>query len=216
MTTFVLVPGAGGSAGYWHLVVDRLERLGHAAVAVDLPGPDPERGLTQYVELIRSAIAAAEPPVVLVAQSMGGFSASWAATLAPVDELVLLNAMIPVPGESAGTWWEATGFVDPVGGFSVEDTFLHDVPLEALVGLDERDEAEIGFSEPWAPEAWPDVPTRVLVGRDDRLFPADFQEKVAWDRLHQDVERIPGGHLAALSRPDELVAALTDPSHQEH
>ena len=34
MTTFVLVPGAGGQAWYWHRVVERLEAQGHEAVAV--------------------------------------------------------------------------------------------------------------------------------------------------------------------------------------
>ena len=37
MTTFVLVPGAGGQAWYWHRVVPRLAFRGHDAVAVELP-----------------------------------------------------------------------------------------------------------------------------------------------------------------------------------
>ena len=55
---------------------------------------------------------------------------------------------------------------------------------------------------------WPDVPTRVLAGRDDRFFPAEFQRRIAADRLGLDVEEIPGGHLAALSRPAELADRL--------
>ena len=45
MTTFVLVPGAGGNASYWHRLVPELERLGHRGLAVDLPASDPAAGL---------------------------------------------------------------------------------------------------------------------------------------------------------------------------
>jgi pimeloyl-ACP methyl ester carboxylesterase len=38
MSNFILIPGAGGSAWYWHRVVPELEARGHDAVAVDLPG----------------------------------------------------------------------------------------------------------------------------------------------------------------------------------
>ena len=43
MATFVLVPGAGGVAWYWHRVVPLLEEAKHAAIAVDLPPRDPCR-----------------------------------------------------------------------------------------------------------------------------------------------------------------------------
>jgi hypothetical protein len=36
MSMFVLIPGAGGVAWYWHLVVPLQERAGHDAIAVDL------------------------------------------------------------------------------------------------------------------------------------------------------------------------------------
>jgi hypothetical protein len=40
MRSFVLIPGAGGVAWYWHRVIPLLEQAGHEAVAVDLPGDD--------------------------------------------------------------------------------------------------------------------------------------------------------------------------------
>lgn len=49
MTAFVLIPGAGGDASYWSRVRPLLEDAGHSAVAVDLPGPDPNAGLEEYV-----------------------------------------------------------------------------------------------------------------------------------------------------------------------
>src|SRR5262249_66674 len=44
MTRYVLVPGAGGSAWYWHRVVGELTQRGHEVVAVELPGADPLPG----------------------------------------------------------------------------------------------------------------------------------------------------------------------------
>jgi pimeloyl-ACP methyl ester carboxylesterase len=64
------------------------------------------------------------------------------------------------------------------------------------------------MTEAWPLDAWPDVPTRVLVGREDRLFPADFQRRIARERLAIDADVIPGGHLIALSHPAELVERI--------
>src|SRR5436309_3335483 len=108
MSVFVLVPGAGGSAWFWHRVAPELERAGHTPIAVELPGPDPAAGLPQYAEIVLRA-AGGHDDVVLVAQSMGAFTAlAVCADLAPL-RLALLNAMIPAPGETAGDWWENTG-----------------------------------------------------------------------------------------------------------
>ena len=58
MTSFVLVPGAGGSAWYWHRVVPLLQARGHPAVAVQLPAGDDGAGLAAYADAI---VAAAGP-----------------------------------------------------------------------------------------------------------------------------------------------------------
>jgi hypothetical protein len=48
----------------------------------------------------------------------------------------------------------------------------------------------------------------VLVGRDDRFFPAPFQRRVAEERLGITPDEMPGGHCLALSRPAELADRL--------
>jgi hypothetical protein len=50
----------------------------------------------------------------------------------------------------------------------------------------------------------PDVPTRSLLCRDDRLFPADFMRRITKERLGITADEIDGGHCVALSRPLEL------------
>jgi pimeloyl-ACP methyl ester carboxylesterase len=221
MASYVLVPGAGGAAWYWSRVLPLLEAAGAEAVAVDLPGDDPLAGLDDYVDRVVAA-ADSRSDVVLVGQSLGAFSASWAAARVPAAGLILVNGMIPVPGETPGEWWDATGQPaarrsneeregrDPDAPFDLMTAFLHDVPPEVAAEGEpyQREEADAVFESPWAVEAWPDVPTRVIAGADDRFFPLEFQQRIAAERLGIDVEVVPGGHLCALSCPDELSAAL--------
>jgi pimeloyl-ACP methyl ester carboxylesterase len=64
------------------------------------------------------------------------------------------------------------------------------------------------LDEPWPLPAWPDVPTRVLAGRQDRMFPLEFQRRIARERLGLDVDEIDGGHMVAMSNPGELADRL--------
>jgi pimeloyl-ACP methyl ester carboxylesterase len=220
VSRFVLIPGAGGAAWYWHLVVPELRARGHDAVAVDLPAADEHAGLPEYTDIVIDAIGGHRDAVV-VAQSMGGFTAPMACERVPVSLLVLVNAMIPVPGETAGDWWGDTGWeparvaAAQAGGYPAEvdldNYFLHDVPADVVATGEGRNfpEAETAFGQPCAIKRWPDVPTRVLAGRDDRFFPLEFQRRVARDRLGVAAEAVPGGHLAALAHPVELTDQLT-------
>lgn len=220
---YVLIPGAGGSAWYWHLVVDELRVRGHDAVAVDLPAEDDSAGLAEYAEVVLAAIVQGEADLVLVAQSMGGFTAPMVCEREPVDLVVLVNAMIPSPGEAPGDWWANTGHAQATreraerdgrtisAEFDLETMFLHDVPPDVSAELMARpapDQSGTPFELPWPLERWPDVPTRVLLGRDDRFFPAEFQRRIARDRLGITPDEMPGGHLVALSRPTELADRL--------
>jgi pimeloyl-ACP methyl ester carboxylesterase len=220
MSVFVLVPGAGGAAWYWHRVVPELRARGHEAVAVDLPGADESAGLPEYADAVAEAIGGRHD-VVLVAQSMGGFTAPVVCARIPVRLLVLINAMIQLPGETPGAWWDNTGW-EPAriaaaraGGYPAEfdlaTYFLHDVPAEVVATGEGHNfpEADIAFGQPCAIERWPDVPTQVLAGRDDRFFPLEFQRRIAEERLGVAVDPVPGGHLVALSRPAELTDRLT-------
>jgi pimeloyl-ACP methyl ester carboxylesterase len=221
MSTFVLIPGAGGAAWYWHRTVPLLRQAGHEAIAVDLPGDDPAAGLPEYTQLVIEAIGDHDD-VVLVAQSLGGFTAPLAAGKVPVRSLVLVNAMIPVPGETPGAWWGNTGWAEArtaaaeQGGYTTELDlavyFLHDVPPEvAATGADQqRPEADVVFGSVCDFTTWPQVPVRVLAGADDRFFPAGFQRDLAAARLGLDADVRPGGHLIALSQPEALVRYLTE------
>ena len=96
------------AAWYWHRVVAELERRGRKAIAVDLPAADESAGLAEYTDVVVEAIGG-RSPIVLVAQSMGGFTAPLVCERVPVELLILVNAMVPRPGETGNEWWTATG-----------------------------------------------------------------------------------------------------------
>jgi pimeloyl-ACP methyl ester carboxylesterase len=64
------------------------------------------------------------------------------------------------------------------------------------------------MGEPSPLRAWPGVPTRVLLCRDDHLLPPAFVRRVARARLGITPDEIDGGHAPALSRPRELADRL--------
>ncbi len=99
--------------------------------------------------------------LVVVAQSLGGFTAPLVCERVPVKLLVLVAPMIPAPGEAPADYWSNTGYA-----------------------------------------------TRVLLCRDDRLFPAPFLRRVAEERLGIVPDEIDGGHTPALSRARELADRL--------
>jgi pimeloyl-ACP methyl ester carboxylesterase len=217
--SFVLIPGAGGNAAFWQLVEPLLQKDGYRTCAVTLPNW-PSATFSDHADAIVAAAGTPEE-VTLVAQSMGAFAAPLTCDRLPVPEIVLLNAMIPAPGETAGEWWGNTGQAeamrsndlregrDPDAGFDSQTYFLHDLSPDVLALLpDEEQPVDSLFQTCFPLDRWPDVPTTVIAGRDDRFFPYEFQRRVAKERLGLEVEDLPGGHLLALSQPEALATRL--------
>jgi pimeloyl-ACP methyl ester carboxylesterase len=126
-----------------------------------------------------------------------------------------------MPGETFNAWGSNTGsgparaeYHASLGLSSVEAEddaviYYHDLAPDLRAEAQARtwqNQSMTPLDEPWPLAAWPDVPTRVLAGRHDRMFPLDFQRRVARERLGIEVEAVDGGHMVALSNP----AALAD------
>jgi pimeloyl-ACP methyl ester carboxylesterase len=211
MATFVLIHGAGDVGWYWHLVSARLRERGHHVVAPDLPCDDDSAGLPEYADAVVAAIGD-RTDLVVVAQSAGGFTAPLVCERVPATLLVLVAPMIPAPGEAPADYWTNTRYGDEVRA-RYDDAialFYQDVPPELASEASRRSrrQSEARMGEPWPLTEWPDVPTRVLLCRDDRLFPAGFLRRVTRERLGINPDEIDGGHTPALSRPTELANRL--------
>ena len=220
MTQFVLIPGAGGAAWVWSRVADELNRRGHDAIAVELPADDESAGLNDYARAVMDA-AEGRSGAVIAASSMGAFTAPLVAGQLDAQSIVLLNPMIPLPGETPGQWWENVGSAEAriagahAGGYSTEfdvDTyFLHDIPAEVLASAPPpKPQANRPFGDRCDFESWP-APVTVIAARDDRFFPLEFQQRVARERLGVEPIMVPGGHLATVSQPHAVVDALLAP-----
>jgi pimeloyl-ACP methyl ester carboxylesterase len=137
--------------------------------------------------------------------------------------VVLVAPMIPAPGESPGEWWEGSGQTraqrelderegrDPDAPFDWRVAFMHDVPdeiVEEAAARGEPRQADKPFGEPWPLNKWPDVPTKVIAARNDRLFPLEFMRRLSQERLGVEPAVIDSGHLPALARPAELAKML--------
>ncbi|MBS1511889.1 MAG: alpha/beta fold hydrolase [Bacteroidetes bacterium] len=108
MKTFILIHGSWHSAWNWHKVVPLIERNGHRAIAVDLPGmgrdktPVEEVRLAATVEKICSLIDSIEGKVILLGHSKNGVIISQVAEYRPqkIDKLIYLAAYLIPNGKT--------------------------------------------------------------------------------------------------------------------
>lgn len=220
MTTFLLIPGGGADPSCWRFVVAELADRGHRGIAVDLPCEDDAANLHTYVEAVAAQHAQQrddhERPVV-VAHSFGGFTGALACTRVDASAMVYVSAMIPRPGERPDDWWAATGWKNAQraaaisGGYDPDDTnalFYNGVDAAVIADEVERVQSETPSMFPWPAADLPQIPTRFVLFRDDRFFPEPFMRRVVAERLGVEPDVIPGGHMAMLSHPVELVDQL--------
>lgn len=213
--SLVLIPAAGDGAWSWHLVVDELRNRGHEAIAVDLPADDDSADLDEYATAAVRAIGD-RSNLVVVGHSFGAFTAPLVCDRVPVDLLVLLAPMIPSPGEPPMDWWTNAGQSEAqraagTDGMTDIETYYHDVPPDLAAEAMRRARnypSDRAYRQPWPLQAWPEVPTRVLLGKNDRLLPVEWMRRLARDRLGVTADEIDSGHCVNLSRPRELAERL--------
>ena len=209
--TYVLIHGGGDSGANWAAVADELRARGHDALAPDLPCEDADATWDDYAQAVLDAIGD-RTDLILVAHSLGGWTAPLVCARVPVEQLVLVAAMIPEPGERFGDWWSNTAHAVAPGHEDDDDVSLYlqdaDPEVAAAALARGRGQAEGPLGTPWPLAAWPDVPTRYLLCRDDRCFPADWARAHARDRLGIVADELDGGHMPYVSRPGELAERL--------
>lgn len=220
MATYALIHGAAVDAWYWHPLAAELRMRGHDVVAPDMPIADDSAGLAEYTDAVIDAIGD-RTDLIVVAHSLGGFVGPLVCERVPVTLLVMLHAQIPSPGESMGDWWANSGYDearathDANGATpSQEDTLafaLHDTPHELateLMAEHQVDQSGAPFEQPWPLDAWPNVPTKVLLSRGDHFFPVEFLRTLTKDRLDITADEMDGDHCPMLGHPSELAERL--------
>ncbi|MEP7141946.1 MAG: alpha/beta fold hydrolase [Ferruginibacter sp.] len=108
MKTFILIHGSWHSAWNWHRLIPILEKQGHRAIAIDLPGmgrdktPINEVKMQSTVAGICKLIDSIEGKVILVGHSKNGIMISQAAEYRPhkIEKLVYLAAYLIPNGKT--------------------------------------------------------------------------------------------------------------------
>ena len=200
--TFAFIHGAGDVGWYWHLVEADLRGRGHETVAPDLPIEDDRAGLTEYADVVIDAIGS-RPDVVVVAQSFGGYVAPIVAEKVGARLIVLVAAMVPIARRNRGGDVREHGLA--AGESRGLERAIRLLPRRPVGARGSRRSRTSDVNptrpgrQPWPLPAWPDIPTRFVLCRNDRFFPARWLRPVVRDRLGIDPDEIESGHCPALS-----------------
>lgn len=108
MSTYVLIHGSWHGAWCWYKVIPLLQKAGHRAIALDLPGhgrdwtPAGDVTMQSYVDSVCKVLDAQQEPVILVGHSRGGIVVSQTAEHRPekIRTLVYLTAYLIPNGEA--------------------------------------------------------------------------------------------------------------------
>lgn len=236
MKTFILVHGSWHSAWNWHKVVPLLEKAGHKAIAVDLPGmgrdktPIGEVTLQKSVSRICEVIAGIEDQVILVGHSKNGIMISQAAEYMPdkIEKLVYLAAYLIPDGKTQREYslLDTEGVLKPYVNFYEETkstTLRPEIYKEGLYHDCDDDITELAkvllSHEPFASgitslqlteERFGSVPRYYIECTEDRAVGPLIQRKMYSEMPCEKVYSMQASHSPFFSKPKELTDILCE------
>jgi pimeloyl-ACP methyl ester carboxylesterase len=234
--TIVLVHGAWADASSWNGEVDRLQRDGYVARAID----NPLRDLTSDAEEVKAFLSTIEGPIVLVGHSYGGAVITNAAAGNPnVKALVYVDAAAPDVGETTSqlsgktsalrgipaTLFDSVPYAGPAGAvqyYLKKHIFVHDfapdLPAHVAEQLwaTQRPAATAAFDTPSAAAAWKSIPSWYVIGMKDEIITPESELAMA-HRAHSHIVEVPGGsHLTLISHPDAVTNQILAAARSVH
>lgn len=230
MTEFVLVHGAWHDTWCFERLIPELRRSGHDAFAVALP-QEQGAGIEAYAAAIDRAISS-PADTTLVAHSASGLVAPIVAQRRQVSELVLVAALMNVPGCSWMTQLEARKaaqhserfnqaltrcVVDERGYWTWQtedaaEVFYNDCePADAVRAaqrLRAQDMTVFGDMPPLvSPTA---VPTRYVLCSQDYAISRDWAIPTAQEQFDATIQEFDASHSPFWSRPADFAEVLTE------
>lgn len=229
MALFALVHGSMHGAFCWRDLIPELERLGHAAVAMDLPCDDVAAGLGEYADAVDARLdgqPGGDAPV-LVGHSLGSRTIPVVAARRPGARMIFLcsvpTGVGPVDGEAF------SGMVTPeyaAASFHARADGARRIDEEAAkrVFFGECDAQTADWAarqlryqgprplaEPAPLQGWPDSALEIVLARDDLAVRFDWARAQARRWLGgREPKVIPGDHSPFLSRPSLLARTLAE------
>ncbi len=229
MALFALVHGSMHGAFCWRDLIPELERLGHLAVAADLPCDDVAAGLGEYADAVLSCIAGlpgSDAPI-LVGHSLGSRTIPVVAARRPGARMVFLCS---VPTGAGAVDGEAfAGMVTPeyaaapfearadgarrIGAAAARQVFFGecDAGTAEWAARQLRWQGPRPLAEPAPIPEWPDSALEIVLAREDRAVRFDWARAQArrWLGGREPIV-IPGDHSPFLSRPALLARTLAE------
>ena len=234
MKTFVLIHGSWHSAWNWHKVVPLIEKAGHKAIAIDLPGmgrdktPIQEVKMQDTVEKICRLIDRIPGKVILVGHSKNGIMISQVAEYRPdkIERLVYLAAYLIPNGKTQREYsmQDTGGWLKPYVDMH-EDMGAHtlrpEIYKEGLYHDCDDDITELAkvllSHEPiesavrplqLTEENFGSVPKVYIECTEDRAVTPFIQRKMYTEMPCEKVYSLPTSHSPFFTRPKELVDIL--------
>lgn len=221
---FCLLHGSTHGPSGWQWLSHSLQQAGHAVLAPTLPFDDASVTAAHCAALVSRLIDAegSGRNITVVAHSISGLILPLLASHARVDRLVYLAAAIPRPGHSYREQFERTPgmyFPDWVekGSRVFSDHALarhflyHDCApdvVRAVTAARITFAARRMWTDRFALDAHPSIPTRYFAGRGDRVFTPRWMHDEARRTLGVSAIALDAGHSPHLSMPGPLAAAL--------
>ncbi len=236
MKTFILVHGSWHSAWNWHKVIPLLEKQGHKAIAIDLPGMGRDKTLIntikmeETVEKICHLIDSIDEPVILVGHSKNGIMISQAAEYRPhkIEKLIYLAAYLIPNGKTQREYsvQDTEGVLKPYVTFHKElnaSTLQTEIYKKGLYHDCEDDITELAklllSHEPiesgmtplqLTDENYGSVPRFYIECTEDKAVTPFIQRKMYTEMPCEKVYSMATSHSPFFSAPQELSDILTE------
>jgi pimeloyl-ACP methyl ester carboxylesterase len=230
MKTFILIHGSWHSSWNWHRVIPILEKKGHKAIAIDLPGmgrdktPVNEVKMKSTVEKICELIDSIEEKVILVGHSKNGIMISQVAEYRPgkIESLVYLAAYLIPSGKTQKEYsmQDTKGLLKPFVTMHEElnaHTLQPEIYKEGLYADCDDNITELAklllSHEPVESAITPlqltadnygRVPRVYIECTEDKAVTPFIQRKMYTEMLCDKVYSLPTSHSPFFSKPQEL------------
>jgi pimeloyl-ACP methyl ester carboxylesterase len=236
MKTFILIHGSWHSAWNWHKVLPLLEKAGHKAIAIDLPGmgrdktPIEEVKMKTTVEKICQLIDSIEGKVILVGHSKNGIMISQAAEYRShkIEKLIYLAAYLIPNGktqreyslmDTAGVLKPYVTMYEKLNAHTLQpaiykEGLYHDCDdyiTELAKVLLSHEPVESGITPlQLTEENFGSVPRYYIECTEDRAVTPFIQQKMYEETPCKKVFRMNTSHSPFFSRPQELTDILCE------
>ena len=236
MKTFILIHGSWHSAWNWHRVVPLIEKAGHKAIAIDLPGmgrdktPIQEVKMKTTVEQICELIDSIPGKVILLGHSKNGIMISQVAEYRSdkIEKLVYLAAYLIPNGKTQKEYsmLDTEGWLRPyvtqhpeTNSHTLQSTIFkeglyHDCEDEitdlAKVLLSNEPVESAITPLKLTDENFGRVPRVYIECTEDRAVTPFIQRKMYGETPCEKVYSLPTSHSPFFSRPKDLVDILLD------